>query len=117
MKRTRKNFPVLAAATLAAGLMVIAAPASRAQAQSAPTASSTPQASVDTQQRLQDLEKEMLLLQKEIVSLKDSETPSVKTAAYVQPASGDASATAVAQAAAPAAAPAAINLAGLLGPT
>jgi Putative beta-barrel porin-2, OmpL-like. bbp2 len=118
MKRTRKYFPVLAVATLAAGLAVVTAPASRAQAQSAPTASSTPQASADTQQRLQDLEKEMLLLQKEIVSLKESETPSMKTAAYTQPAAAGASATALDQA--PAAAPAAatpINLAGLLGPT
>ncbi len=89
MKRTRKYFPVLAAATLAAGLAVVTAPASRAQAQSAPTASSTPQASADTQQRLQDLEKEMLLLQKEIVSLKESETPSMKTAAYAQPAAAE----------------------------
>ena len=119
MKRTRKYFPVLAAATLAAGLVVATAPASRAQAQSDTNASSTPQASADTQQRLQDLEKEVLLLQKEIVSLKDSDTPSVKTASYVQPAAAaDPSATAVTQT--PAAAPAAatpINLAGLLGPT
>ena len=121
MKRTWKYFPVLFAATLAAGLAITTAPASRAQAQSDTTASSTTQPSADTQQRLQDLEKEMLLLQKEIVSLKESETPSIKTAAYVQPAAADASATAVSQApaaaAAPAAAPAAINLAGLLGPT
>jgi hypothetical protein len=123
MKRTRKYFPVLAAATLAAGLAIVTAPASRAQAQSDTTASSTTQPSADTQQRLQDLEKEMLLLQKEIVSLKESETPSIKTAAYVQPAAADASATAVSQAPAATAAPAApaaatpINLAGLLGPT
>jgi len=118
MKRTRKYFPVLAAATLAAGLAVVTAPASRAQAQSAPTASSTPQASADTQQRLQDLEKEMLLLQKEIVSLKESETPSMKTAAYTQPAAAEPSANAALDQA-PAAAPDAgkVNLAGLLGPT
>ena len=120
MKRTRKYFPVLAAATLAAGLVVATAPASRAQAQSDTNASSTPQASADTQQRLQDLEKEVLLLQKEIVALKDSDTPSVKTASYVQPsASADASATAIGQAPAAAATPDATKttLAGLLGPT
>jgi len=118
MKRTRKYFPALAAATLAAGLAVATAPALMAQAQSDTAASTTPQTSVDTQQRLQDLEKEMLLLQKEIVSLKDSETPATKTAAYVQPATADASASAVSQAPA-AAAPAdtKVTLAGLLGPT
>ena len=118
MKRTRKYFPVLAAATLAAGLAITTAPASRAQAQSDTTASSTTQPSADTQQRLQDLEKEMLLLQKEIVSLKESETPSMKTAAYTQPSAADASPAVIDQA--PAAAPAAataVNLAGLLGPT
>jgi hypothetical protein len=117
MKRTRKCFPVLAAATLAAGLAVTTAPASRAQAQSNTTASSTPQASTDTQQRLQDLEKEMLLLQKEIVSLKESETPSIKTAAYVQPVAADASPAALDQAPAAAQDSTKVNLAGLLGPT
>src|ERR1700722_13386610 len=118
MNRTRKYFPALAAATLAAGLAVATAPALRAQAQSDTNASSTAQPSADTQQRLQDLEKEMLLLQKEIVSLKESETPSMKTAAYTQPSAADASPAVIDQA--PAAAPAAataINLAGLLGPT
>ncbi len=118
MNRTRKYFPALAAATLAAGLAVATAPALRAQAQSDTNASSTAQTSVDTQQRLQDLEKEMLLLQKEIVSLKESETASVKTAAYAQPTAADPSAAVVAQAPA-AAAPAdtKVTLAGLLGPT
>src|SRR5580693_7952342 len=117
MIRTRKYFPVLAAATLAAGLAVATAPVLRAQAQSDTNASSTAQPSVDTQQRLQDLEKEMLLLQKEIVSLKESETASVKTAAYAQPTAADPSAAVVAQT--PAAAPAdtKVTLAGLLGPT
>ena len=118
MKRTRKYFPALATATLAAGLAVATTPVLRAQAQSDTksdtNASSTPQASVDTQQRLQDLEKEVLLLQKEIVSMKDSETPSMKTAAYVQPAAADASA-ALTQAPAAAAAPDAGGNAGISG--
>jgi hypothetical protein len=46
------------------------------------------------QQRLQDLEKQMELLQQEIASLKESETPGMKTAAYVQPASSASAPTA-----------------------
>lgn len=118
MKRTRKYLPALAAATLAVGLAVTTAPVSRAQAQAQADASATPQASTDTQQRLQDLQKEVDLLQKEIASMKDSETPSVKTAAYTQPAAADASANASLQTPAPAAAaPGPVTLAGLLGPT
>jgi Putative beta-barrel porin-2, OmpL-like. bbp2 len=116
MNRTRKYFPALAAATLAAGLAVATAPALRAQAQSDTNASSAAQPSVDTQQRLQDLEKEMLLLQKEIVSLKESETASVKTASYAQPTAADPAVVAQAPAAA-APADTKVTIAGLLGPT
>src|SRR5271167_3475984 len=116
MKRTRKYFPALAAATLAAGLAVATAPALRAQAQSDANTSTAPQTTVDTQQRLQDLEKEMLLLQKEIVSLKESETASVKTTAYA-PTAADPANAAIAQTPAAAPADSKVTIAGLLGPT
>jgi hypothetical protein len=110
---------------LALGMAVTLSPALKAQVQAQTAAqSSTPTAAPETQQRLEDLEKEVSILQREIIALKESDSgaPTMRTAALVQPiAQGQAPADASAPAAAaPAAAPAAdtkVNLAGLLGPT
>ena len=114
MKRNRRLFTALTAASLVAGFGFGLAPA-KAQAQSATTStSSDSQATTETQQRLQDLEKEVALLQKEIVALKDSDTPSMKTASYTLPSAN----AAVTSAPAPAAPQTpAVTLAGLLGST
>jgi hypothetical protein len=110
---------------LALGMAVTLSPALKAQvqAQTAAQSSASTTAAPETQQRLEDLEKEVSILQREISTLKESDsgTASMKTAAYVQPlAQGQAPADAAAPAAAAAATPAAdtkVNLAGLLGPT
>jgi hypothetical protein len=110
---------------LALGMAVTLSPALKAQVQAQTAAqSSTPTAAPETQQRLEDLEKEVSILQREIIALKESDSgaPTMRTAALVQPiAQGQAPADASAPAAAaPVAAPAAdtkVNLAGLLGPT
>jgi hypothetical protein len=90
MKRTTSRLSKWGTAILAVGFAAAFAPISRAgdpptSAVAQPASASS--APADTQQRLQDLEKEVDLLQKEIASLKESETPGMKTAAYVQPAS------------------------------
>jgi Putative beta-barrel porin-2, OmpL-like. bbp2 len=117
-----KRINTLAIATLAAAFAFTWATASRAEDQPAateaaqPAAASQPAATSQptADQRLQDLEKEVGLLQQEIAALKAEEAaaPSMKTAALTQPAE-PANYT-------PAAAPAEdapkINLAGLLGP-
>jgi hypothetical protein len=108
---------------LALGVAVTLPPALKAQVQAQTAAqSSTPTAAPETQQRLEDLEKEVSILQREIATLKESDngTPTMRTAAFVQPvaqgqAPADAS-TAPAAAATPAA-DTKVNLAGLLGPT
>jgi hypothetical protein len=90
MKRTTKRLSRWGTAILAVGFAAALAPISRAgdpptsAAEQPASASSAP---ADMQQRLQDLEKQMELLQQEIASLKESETPGMKTTAYVQPAS------------------------------
>ncbi|MGC2420641.1 MAG: outer membrane beta-barrel protein [Candidatus Acidiferrales bacterium] len=115
MKRNWKCTGRWGIALLALCAGFVLAPASRAQAPAASTAQSQTQANTgtqtatDTQQRLQDLEKEVNLLQSEIASLKeedDSTAASVKTAALnTSGGSGRA-----------ADAPAPISLTSLLGP-
>ena len=105
MSRNKKYLSRLTTAIFAAGIAVTLAPISRAQAQSA--SDSTTQSSADTQQRLQDLEKQVSILEGEISSMKDSDAPGLKTASMTEP---------IAQAATPAAAPDKVTLAGLLGP-
>ena len=123
MKITPRYIHKLAMPLLALGMAVTLSPALKAQVQAQTAAqSSTPTAAPETQQRLEDLEKEVSILQREIITLKESDsgTPTMRTAALVQPiAQGQAPADA-ASAPAAAAAPAAdtkVNLAGLLGPT
>jgi hypothetical protein len=125
MKITPKYIHKLAMPLLALGMAVTLSPALKAQvqAQTAAQSSTSTSATPETQQRLEDLEKEVSILQREITTLKQSDrgTPTMRTAALVEPiAQGQApadAATTPAAAAAPAAAPAAVNLAGLLGPT
>jgi hypothetical protein len=125
MTITPRYIHKLAMPLLALGMAVTLSPALKAQVQAQTAAqSSTPTAAPETQQRLEDLEKEVSILQREIIALKESDSgaPTMRTAALVQPiAQGQAPADASAPAAAaPAAAPAAdtkVNLAGLLGPT
>jgi hypothetical protein len=84
---------------------------------SAPSAASSasptpapPAAVSETQQRLEELEKEVSALQQEISTLKDADTPGLRTAAYsLNPPSGQAAAAA-------AAAPDKVTFASLLGP-
>jgi len=126
MKRVYKCASSFATAMLAVGFLAWA-PASRAAddppaapssaaaqpaaASSAPAQpASSSSASSETQQRLADLEKEVDALQAEITALKDSDTPSMKTAAYAEPASAPVSAPL------PAPADDKISLASLLGP-
>lgn len=119
-----------AAALLAVGIGVTLAPDlwGQAQAQSpgtAPAASAAPVSAGDTQKRLQELEKEVTLLQSEITSLKDQTTPGLKAAAYAQPASPAAEpaptpappAAELASEPPAADAPQKVSLASLLGPT
>ena len=89
MKRTTSRLSRWGTALLAVGFAAALAPMSRAgdppaSAAAQPAAASS--APADTQQRLQDLEKQVELLQQEIASLKENETPGMRTAAYVQPA-------------------------------
>ncbi len=89
----------LAIATLAATIAFGWAAASRAEdqpsskdpaqpaASTQPTAASQPAAAAqpNSDERLQDLEKEVALLQQEIAALKEDNAPGLKTAALVQP--------------------------------
>ena len=110
----------LATATLAAMFAVSLAPASRAENQPAdkeaaqPAAATQPAATAQptSDQRLQELEKEVTLLQQEIAALKDQSAPGIKTAAYAEPGA----AAGYTPNAAPAEDAPKINLAGLLGP-
>lgn len=111
----------LAIATLAATLAFSWATASKAEDQPSdkdaahPAAATQPAAAAPSaDQRLQDLEKEVALLQQEIASLKEESTPGVKTAALVQPDAAPAASFNPTPAADDA--PQKINLAGLLGP-
>ena len=110
----------LAIATLATTLALGWAGASRAEDQPSgkeaaqPAAAPQPAAAAqpNSDQRLQDLEKEVALLQQEIASLKEESAPGLKTAALVQPDAAPAGITPNA----PADEAPKINLAGLLGP-
>jgi Putative beta-barrel porin-2, OmpL-like. bbp2 len=96
MKRTLKYSSKLAAAMFAASLAFALAPVSGAQAQGqsqTPTRAAVPaessrQASAEMSSRLQELEREVSILQREIADLKESDggTPTIRTAAFVQPA-------------------------------
>jgi hypothetical protein len=120
----------VATAMLAVGFCVAWAPASRAaddppatssSAAAQPAAAPAPaqpasssSASADTQQRLADLEKEVSALQAEISALKQSNTPSMQNAAYVQP---PAASLINPPPTPPDDAPQKVTLASLLGPT
>ena len=121
-----KCFTRWAMAVVAVGLALGWAPASRAEdkasetavAQPAPAAPAAAQPAVaqpTSDQRLEELEKEVILLQQQIASLKSDSTPGMKTAAYAvpgsQPAAGGFTPGSTAEDA-----PAKISLAGLLGP-
>jgi hypothetical protein len=122
MKRTTNRLSKWATAILALCFAVTCATTARAGDQPGDNAGSQPapatqpatpaQPAADTQKRLEELEKEIAVLQSEISSLKDDSTAGVKTAAYAQPTSGAGSFN---PGAAPDDAPK-INLAGLLGP-
>jgi hypothetical protein len=88
-------------------------PASATPPATASQPAATPQPTAD--QRLEELEKEVILLQQQIASLKSDSTPGMKTAAYAvpgsQPAAGGFTPGSTAEDA-----PAKISLAGLLGP-
>jgi len=88
-------------------------PASATSPATASQPAATPQPTAD--QRLEELEKEVILLQQQIASLKSDSTPGMKTAAYAvpgsQPAAGGFTPGSTAEDA-----PAKISLAGLLGP-
>ena len=85
-----------ATAILAVAFAVTVAPAWGADdppsAQPASQPAASPAAPTDTQQRLAELEKVVAALQQEIAALKESDTPGLKTAAYVTPAGGPSSA-------------------------
>jgi Putative beta-barrel porin-2, OmpL-like. bbp2 len=117
-----KCFSKLATAIFTVGFAFGLVPISHAQAQAqapaATSADSASQPSTETAKRLQELEKEVGVLQSEIETLKDSnsDAPAMKTAAYVQPvAQSEAPPASTPAAAAPDASK--VTLAGLLGPT
>jgi hypothetical protein len=109
MKRTLNHSSKLATVIFAASFAFALAPVSRAQT----TATSNASPAADTASRLQDLESEVSTLRQEIAALKANETPSVKTAAYAQPAAEQAPAEGTQ---APAAAAAPLSFPGLFGP-
>jgi hypothetical protein len=127
MNRTKKCLTKWAATLFAVGVAMAWSPASRAEDQPSspaatqpasapqPAASSQPAAPLTADQRLQELEKEVTLLQQEIAALKNDSTPGIKTAAYAvpgsQPAGGSFTPGSTSEDA-----PAKISLAGLLGP-
>jgi hypothetical protein len=98
LERTKKCLYKWTTAVLAIALAVAMAPASKAAEDGASTAPAQPQPvsqpttisqpAADTQQRLEELEREVTLLQSEIASLKEDSAPTMKTAAYAQPPSG-----------------------------
>ncbi len=127
MNRTKKCLTKWAATLFAVSVAIAWSPASRAEDQPSPpaatqpasapqpAASSQPSAPMTADQRLQELEKEVTLLQQEIAALKSDSTPGMKTAAYAVPGSQPA-AGGFTPGSAPEDAPAKISLAGLLGP-
>lgn len=132
MNRTTRCLSKWAAGLFAAFVAIACSPASRAENQPSPAATqpasatqpaATSQPAATTQpatnsaptsdQRLQELEKEVELLQQEIASLKTDSTASMKTAAYAVPSAQPAAFT---PGAAGDDAPAKISIASLLGP-
>jgi hypothetical protein len=127
MNRTKRCLTKWAAILFAVIVAGAWSPASRAEDQPSapaatqpapatqPAATSQPAAAPTADQRLQELEKEVTLLQQEIAALKSDSMPGMKTAAYAvpgaQPAAGG-----FTPGSAPEDAPAKISLAGLLGP-
>jgi hypothetical protein len=123
MKIHSKYISKLVIALATVGVAASLSPALRAQVQSQKQSSdgANAQASPETQKRLEDLEKEVTILQREIVTLKESDsgTPTMRTAALIEPIpQGQAPPAGTAAAAAPAApaTPAPSPLVGFLGP-
>jgi len=121
---TSKCFYTWVTVLVALGLAASLSPPSRAQVQSKKQAQDDTNAQTPPgmQNRLEDLEKEVSILQREIATLKESDggTPTMRTAALFQPITqGQAPADAAVPSAAatPAADASKINLVGLLGPT
>jgi hypothetical protein len=126
MNRSTRCLSKWAAGLFAAFVAIVCSPASRAEDQPSPAATQPAAASqpAATQpaasgqptadRRLQDLEKEVELLQQEIASLKTDSAASMKTAAYAVP--GAQPAVAFTPGAAGDDAPAKISIASLLGP-
>jgi putative OmpL-like beta-barrel porin-2 len=121
---TSKCFYTWVMVLVALGLAASLSPPSRAQVQSKKQAQDDTNAQTPPgmQNRLEDLEKEVSILQREIATLKESDggTPTMRTAALFQPITqGQAPADAAVPSAAatPAADASKINLVGLLGPT
>lgn len=107
MNRTKKCLTKRAAMILAVAVAIAWSPASRAEdgpaatqpaatAQPAAQPAATAQPATTTpptaDQRLEELEKEVTLLQQEIAALKNDSTPGMKTAALTEPAAGGSSA-------------------------
>jgi hypothetical protein len=134
MKRTNRCLIKWAATMLAVTIAVTCSPASRADDQPAatqpaaatqPVATAQPAATtpLTADQRLEELEKQVALLQQEIVALKSDSTPGMKTAALTLPAPGASSpaaspagAGALNPASAADDAPPKISISSLLGP-
>ena len=128
MNRTTRCLSKWAAGLFAAFVAFACSPASRAEDQPAPpaatqsapasqpaaTAQPAASAQPSADQRLQDLEKQVELLQQEIASLKTDTAASMKTAAYAIP--GSSASAAFTPGAAGDDAPAKISIASLLGP-
>jgi hypothetical protein len=122
MNCTSKCLTTLATAAFALTLAIAWSPASRAEDQPPSPAASQPAATAQpaagaqptADQRLEELEKEVALLQQEIAALKNEGTAEMKTAAYAIP--GTPTAAGGLAPASPAEDAPKINLAGLLGP-
>ncbi len=116
MNRTKKCLTKWAAMILAVAVAIAWSPASRAEegpAATQPAATTPPTAD----QRLEELEKEVTLLQQEITALKNDNTPGMKTAALTEPAAGGGSAaTGALSPTSGDDAPPKISIASLLGP-
>ncbi len=129
MNCTTRSLTKWATAVFAVTVAIAWSPASRAEDQpSAPAATqpasatspatasqpaATPQPTAD--QRLEELEKEVVLLQQQIAAMKSDSTPGMKTAAYAVPGS-EPTAGGFTPGSTAEDAPAKISLAGLLGP-
>jgi hypothetical protein len=127
MNRTKKCLIKWAAMLFAVIVAIAWSPVSRAEDQppssaatqptsaSQPAATSQPAAPMTADQRLEELEKEVTLLQQEIAALKSDSAPAMKTAAYAEPGSQPA-AGGLGPGAAPEDGPPKISISSLLGP-